>query len=330
MAAAALAATTAQPISAELLEAARDTKPAFNVRYRLETVEQAGIDNTATASTARARLTWIVPSTEGFSVGLEGDYVFLVGDEKYNSTNNGRTEFPVVADPTGFDLNRAFVQYRSGGPDGGPPVRQWIGHAQQHFIAPKAWRQNEQTYDALRVQSSHDSVNLDYTYVANVNRIFREGGAQPTDWEGNTHLARGEFKPAEGHVFGSFIYLMDFQNDNGPNNSNRTFGIDYTVSRGAYGLFASIAKQSDWADNPRSYDAIHYAIEGRLKRNRVTFTAGYELIGSDERAATVIMPIGAQHKFRGWADKFVSTPVTGLRNAYLKAATKRLALWASS
>ena len=114
---------------------------------------------------------------------------------------------------------------------------------------------------------------------------------------------------------------MDFQNDNGPNNSNRTFGIYYTVSRGAYGLFASIAKQSDWADNPRSYDAIHYAIEGRLKRNRVTFTAGYELIGSDERAATVIMPIGAQHKFRGWADKFVSTPVTGLRNAYLKAAT---------
>ena len=176
VAAAALAATTAQPISAELLEAARDTKPAFNVRYRLETVEQAGMDNTATASTARARLTWIVRSTEGFSVGLEGDYVFLVGDEKYNSTNNGRTEFPVVADPTGFDLNRAFVQYRSGGLTV-TAGRQWIGHAQQHFIAPKAWRQNEQTYDALRVQSSHDSVNLDYTYVANVNRIFREGGA---------------------------------------------------------------------------------------------------------------------------------------------------------
>ena len=310
----------ALPVSAGLLEAARDTKPAFNVRYRLETVEQVGIDNTATASTARARLSWIVPSTEGFSVGLEGDYVFLVGKERYNSTNNGLTEFPVVADPTGFDLNRAFVRYRNDGLTV-TAGRQWIGHAQQHFIAPKAWRQNEQTYDALRVQSSHDSVNLDYTYVANVNRIFRDGGAQPTDWEGNTHLARGEFKPAEGHVFGSFVYLMAFENDNGPNNSNRTFGLDYTVSRGAFSLFASLAKQSDWADNPRSYDAAHYAIEGRLKRNRVTYTAGYEVIGSDEGAATVIMPIGAQHKFRGWADKFVSTPRTGLGNTYLKAAT---------
>ena len=34
------------------------------------------------------------------------------------------------------------------------------------------------------------------------------------------------------------------------------------------------------------------------------------------------MPIGAQHKFRGWADKFVSTPLTDLRNTYLKAATR--------
>ena len=33
------------------------------------------------------------------------------------------------------------------------------------------------------------------------------------------------------------------------------------------------------------------------------------------------MPIAAQHKFRGWADKFISTPLTGLKNAYLKAGT---------
>ena len=53
----------------------------------------------------------------------------------------------------------------------------------------------------------------------------------------------------------------------------------------------------------------------------MAFTAGYELIGSDDGRATVLLPIAAQHKFRGWADKFVSTPLTGLKRAYLKAGT---------
>ena len=318
--AAVFAVTTAQSASAGLTEAARDTKPAFNVRYRLETVDQTGIENTASASTARARLSWIMPSTDGFSVGLEGDYVFLVGAERYNSTNNGLTEYPVVADPTGFDLNRAFARYRNDGLTV-TAGRQWIGHGPQYFVAPKAWRQNEQTYDAVRVQSTHGNMNLDYTYVVNVNRIFGKNGAQPTDWEANTHLLRGEFTPLEGHVFSAFAYLMDFENDNGPANSNRTFGIDYTASLGAFGLFVSAARQSEWADNPRSFDVGHFVLEGQMKQGPVAFTAGYEIIGSDDGRATVLMPIAAQHKFRGWADKFVSTPLTGLRNAYLKAAT---------
>ena len=312
-----------QPASAGLLEAARDAKPAFNVRYRMETVEQAGIDNTAAASTARARLSWIVPSTEGFSVGLEGDYVFLVGEERYNSTNNGRTEFPVVADPTGFDLNRAFVQYRNEGWTV-TAGRQGITHAEQRFVGAGAWRQNEQTYDALRVQSSHGKASIDYSYVVNVNRVFGpRDGAQPGDWSGNSHLLRGEFRPAEGHGFGTFVYLLDFENDNGPANANRTYGVDYTASfGGGFSLLASIARQADWADNPQSYDATYYSLEGKLKRGPITFTAGYEVLGSDDGMASFRTPIAALHKFQGWSDKLVATPRTGLRDLYFKTAAK--------
>ena len=302
-----------------------DTKPAFNVRYRLETVEQAGIDNTAMASTARARLSWIVPSTEGFSVGLEGDSVFLVppGDEeRYNSTHNGRTEFPVVADPTGFDLNQAHLRYRA---DSLTVTmgRQRILHGGQRFVGGVAWRQNEQTFDALRVQSSHDKASIDYSFVVNVNRIFGpDDGAQPAVWEGNSHLFRVEVKPAEGHVFGSFVYLLEFENDNGPANANRTYGIDYSASFGAFGLSASIAQQSDWADNPSSYDAAYYSIEARLKRGPVTYTAGYEVLGSDDGAAAFRTPTATLHKFQGWTDKFLATPPAGVKDFHLKAVTK--------
>ena len=309
-------------VTAGFSETLANTKPAFNVRYRLETVDQDGLDNSARASTAKARLSWLMSASEGFSVGLEGDYVFVVGEERYNSTNNGQAEYPVVADPTGFDLNQAYLRYRK---DSMTVTmgRQRILHAGQRFVGGVAWRQNEQTYDALRVQSTHDRASVDYSHVVNVNRIFGpDDGAQPSDWEGSSHLFRVEVKPSEGHAFGTFVYLLDFENDNGPPNANRTYGIDYAASFGPFGLSAAIARQTDWADNPRSYDAAYYSVEGRLKGGPVTYVAGYEVLGSDEGSASFRTPTATLHKFQGWTDKFLVTPAAGVRDVYLKAATK--------
>ena len=308
--------------SADFAEALRETKPAFNVRYRLETVDQDGIGNDARASTAKARLSWIMPSNDGFSVGLEADHVFAVGEERHNSLSNGLVQFPVVADPTGFDLNQAYLRYR----DGSLMVtmgRQRILHGTQRLVGGVAWRQNEQTFDALRVQSVHDSASVDYSYVTKVNRIFGpDGGVQPARWEGGSHLFRLEVKPAEGHAVGTFVYLMDFENDNGPANANRTFGVDYSGAYGGFRLYASFAQQSDWADNPVSYDAAYYTIEASTQRGPVTYTAGYEVLGSDDGAAGFRAPAATLHKFQGWTDRFLATPSAGVRDSYLKAATK--------
>ena len=294
--------------SAEFADGLRDTKLDFNVRYRMETVDQDGIEKNARASTAKARLSWIMPSSDGFSMGLEGDHVFVIGEERYNSTTNGLTEYPVVADPTGFDLNQAYLRYR----DGSLTVtmgRQRILHGGQRFAGGVAWRQNEQTYDAVRVQSVHERASIDYSHVFNVRRIFGpDDGVQPADWEGNSHLFRLEVKPAEGHAFGGFVYLMNFENDNGPANANRTYGIDYAASFGAFGLKASIAKQSDWADNPRAYDAGYYSVEASLKHGPATYAAGYEVLGSDAGNAGFRTPIATLHKFQGWVAIGVRKP----------------------
>ena len=308
--------------AADFADGLRDAKLDFNVRYRMETVDQDGIEKDARASTAKARLSWIMPSSEGFSMGLEGDHVFVIGEERYNSTTNGLTEYPVVADPTGFDLNQAYLRYRDGSLTA-TMGRQRILHAGQRFAGGVAWRQNEQTYDALRVQSVHDRASIDYSHVFKVNRIFGpDGGAQPANWDGNSHLFRLQVKPAEGHAFGGFVYLMDFENDNGPANANRTYGIDYAASFGAFGLNASIARQSEWADNPRSYDVGYYMVEATLKRGPVTYAAGYEVLGSDDGNAGFRTPIATLHKFQGWTDKFLTTPAAGVEDFYLKANGK--------
>ena len=301
-------------------EAVGETKPSVVIRYRHEAVDQEGIEKDARAMTAKARLSWIVPVEDGFSLGAEGDYVFVfppgVGED-YNSTENGHTEYPVVADPTGFDLNQAFVRFRHDGWFTVTAGRQHIVHAGERFVGAVGWRQNEQTYDALRVQSERCAWHLDYSFVGNVNRIFGpDDGAQPADWKGDSHLLRGEFAVADGHSLGAFAYLLDFENDNGPPNSNATYGFDYRGGFGPLTMSGTLARQREWARNPVSYEAGYYALEARLKRDRVTFAAGYEVLGSDAGRAGFRTPLGTLHKFQGWTDKLLGTPPAGVRDAY--------------
>ncbi len=320
-----LALLLAPPASAGFAESLRDTKPDFNVRYRFENVDQDGIEKKARASTAKARLSWIMPADEGLSFGFEVDQVLLFPpgtEQTFNSTENGKTSYPVVADPLGFDLNQVFLRYRGDGLilTAG---RQRILHAGQRFLGGVAFRQNEQTYDGLRLQVSRGMASLDYTYIINVNRIFGPGdGAQPGDWKGDTHAFRGELKPAEGHTFGAFGYLMDFENDNGPANSNSTYGVDYTASLGPFSMTGTLARQSDYAANPVSYDATYYALEASLKRDAMTFTGGYAVLGSDGGEAAFKTPLATLHKFQGWTDRFLATPLNGVADAYVTVTSR--------
>ena len=319
----ALVAGVAVPAAAGFRERAQDTTPMFGVRYRFETVDQEGFARESAASTARLRLGWVMPPAEGLSLGVQADYVASLGSEKYNSTVNGRTEYPVVADPVGFDLNQAFVRYHNSRVTVSAG-RQRIAHAGQHFVGFKAWRQNEQSFDALRIEAAGDRASVDYAYVNRVNRIFGPGdGPQPDTWSGDSHLFRASLTPAAGHAFGAFAYLLDFENGNGPANSSATAGLDYAGTFGGWGLSASAGRQQDWGDAPISYSAPRYALEMRRNVGRAKLTLGWEALGSDDGVAAVQTPIGAEHIYRGWADKFAAVkPAAGLKDAYLSASAK--------
>ena len=176
-------------LTGDLSAAISEGKSSMNFRYRFEGVDQDGINEDAAASTLRSRYTCVSGSTSGFSMGLETDYVSVIGPEDYNSTVNGRTAYPVVADPDGFDLNQAYVKYNNQALTA-TFGRQRIALGDQRFVGGVAWRQNEQTYDAARfVYNASETLSLDYALVMNVNRIFGpDDGAQPADWESESHL----------------------------------------------------------------------------------------------------------------------------------------------
>ncbi|HEX7034754.1 MAG TPA: alginate export family protein [Pseudomonadales bacterium] len=311
----AVGAASPEPIAA----AVADGETRFTLRYRHEHVDQAGFDRHANASTVRARLTWLSAAAGAWQAGIEADYLWA-GTERYDSTVNGRTRYPVVADPEDFDLNQAYVTHttQTATLTGG---RQRIRHADERFVGGVGWRQNEQTFDAVRVLfEPQEALAIDYTYLANVNRVFGpEDGTQPADWRSDSHLLMANARPRPGLTLSAFGYLLDFDNDNGPLNSNATFGVEGRFTAGPTAFSASFARQTDHAANPLDYVAYYLHLEAEVTLTPATVKLGWERLGSDDGEAAFRTPLATLHLFQGWADQFLTTPDVGVRDAYLAA-----------
>lgn len=91
-----------------------DGKASLNLRYRYEGVDQDNFDEDAKASTLRTRLTLSSGSYKGFSALVEFDDLTAIGPDDYNSTSNGKGEFPTIADPEGTDFNQGWLKYTAG------------------------------------------------------------------------------------------------------------------------------------------------------------------------------------------------------------------------
>ena len=298
-----------------------DGSASTSFRYRYEMVDQDGIDKDAGASTLKSRITWKSAAYNGFTAGIEVDNVTVIGNESYKTPTNGMAGYPIVADPKGTDVNQAFVGY-SASSYSGKLGRQRILHAGQRFVGGVGWRQNEQTYDALSVSvPSLGAVKVDYSFIWNVNRIFGpvDSAVQAKQWGSDSHALLASYSPSKGHSLTGYAYLLDF--DNAAANSTSTYGIDYKGKFGKTAVAASYAVQSDYADNPSSFDTDYLFLELSTPVSGATVALGYELLGGDEGVGFKT-PLATLHKFQGWADKFLGTPGTGLEDVYLKVAGK--------
>ena len=309
---------TASSISEMLSEG--DTSLSF--RYRYEFVDQDGIDEDANASTLKTRITYKSASYNGFTTLMEVDNVTIIGDENYRTPTNGNVGYPIVADPDGTDFNQASLSYTTD--DISATLgRQRILHGGQRFVGGVGFRQNEQTYDALTLSSkAADSVSVNYSYIWNVNRIFgpKDSAVQAKRWESDSHIVYASMSPTKGQSLKGYAYLLDFAN--AAANSSSTYGVEYSGKFDGFALKAAYATQSDYADNPNSYDADYMMTELSLPLKPISVSLGYEVLGSDEGTAAFKTPLATLHKFQGWADKFLGTPANGVEDTYLKLAGK--------
>jgi len=235
-------------------------------RYRFEYVDQDPFAREAYASTLRTRLGLDSGSWNGFSATLEFDNVTVLGDDDaYNSTTNGVTDRPIVADPEYTEVNQAYLQYKHG-EFTGVLGRQRITLDNQRFIGNVGWRQNEQTFDALTFRSTAlAKTTLQYSLITNVNRITGpDEGAQPANYHGAVHALNGKLDLGALGALTGYGYLLDLEN--APALSSSTYGLQWTGKSKlnettAVNWAVAYATQSDYADNPNDYDADYYLVE---------------------------------------------------------------------
>ncbi len=297
---------------------------ALNLRYRYEFVDQEGLPKDAGASTLRSRVTLTSGKISGFHGVVEVDNVAYLGGDNFNNTENGKTAYPVVADPDYTEINQAFISYAFNDKNTATVGRQRIDHAGQRFLGGVAWRQNEQIFDAARIQLTPlAGLTVDYSYIWQVNRIFGPEGAD-AEFAGDTHATLLSYKIAEGHTVSAFSYILDF--DEAPALSSKTYGLDYI---GAVRLSDSIslgiqltaAKQKEHDNNPADFSTNYYLGELTTGFRPFSLAIGREVLSSDN-GVSFQTPLATLHKFQGFADKFLVTPVKGIEDSYLKLTTK--------
>lgn len=313
----------ADDITTSVVDAVKAGTVELDFRYRFEGVDQDGIDKDAEASTLRSRITAQSGSLYGFTVLGEVDNVTVIGPDKYNSTENGKTRYPVVADPEGTEVNQVYLKYTADSANG-IYGRQRINYSNQRFVGGVAWRQNEQTFDGFRANwRVLESISLDYSYTYRIHRVFGpDDGTFPADWDGDNHFLYVDWKVAEGHNIGAFGYYIDVDSQNGfpagktVDNSSETWGLEYIGKVSVLSLRAAYASQADAGDSELDYEADYYLLELGGRIADIGLKGGYEVLAAGDGTGFAT-PLATLHKFQGWADKFLTTPGDGVEDLYV-------------
>lgn len=305
-------------------------KPVAEARLRYEHARQDGLPTeTSDALTARVRAGGT--ATNGaFSATVVGQGSLAIIDDYYDGVNGAATR-PIIADPQNIALYIAQLRYQAKA-FAFTAGRQNIALDDERFVGNVAFRDNAQTFDAVRAELSPlKGMKLDIAYAWSARTIWGiDGkGARQQAISGDNIFANLSYATPVGTLTG-FAYLVDQDEAavQGYRLSSQTYGLRLTGTRPlsktaklSYQL--SHARQSDYHRNPNSYRANYWLADATLDMRGWKLNAGYEVLGAARSGVagaaltSFQTPLGTNFKFQGWADKFLTTPPNGVRDVYV-------------
>jgi hypothetical protein len=320
----AVSASASEPSSLQSALAA--TRPTLDARYRHESVDDDVYARDAQADTLRVRLGLKSGTWRALQAFAELEHVEALGNERYDSSANGRTEYPLVADPEATEINQAWLSYA---PRAGSAVtlgRQRVVFDNQRHFGNVGFRQNEQTFDAVQAQLAlGPATTLRYAWLDEVHRIFGDDHPNPlaAEQDLDAHLVHATRTFALGALAG-YAYIVE--NENLPATSARTLGLRWSGTNPLARDWAlthvlELARQDDHAGGAATIDSEYAFAELGVARGGHALKAGVERLGGDGRSAFQT-PFATLHAFNGWADRFLVTPRDGLLDRYVSLGGK--------
>jgi hypothetical protein len=316
-------------------------KPDVFLRYRFEYADDhLSNHKEAYASTLRSALGYRTADFFDTSLYFQVQDVRVVGDDAlYNDGTNNYPDRAVIADAESTEIQQYNLRY------GGLPKsiitlgRQQFNHrtgVQQRFLGDVSFRQHQQSYDAARVISlAVPHTVIDYSYIWNVNRIFGENNPLPDadDFRSNSHALNVQYNAWPSLKLEGYLYLLEFTSSTARRFSTATAGLrlqgDKVVAQDLRLNYAGeFAHQQNYSNNPNAI-SVNYALAelsatynvGLLLEN-VGLKYSYERLEGDGGVSAFQTPLGTNHAFQGFADRFLITPGDGIQDHFVTLSGK--------
>ncbi len=294
---------------------AGEASGSFRLRYESADVDD-GTKDSAKALTVRTRLAYQTKGMNGLSAHIElEDVQALLGINDYfdkGTISNGKTTYDTIADPAMTEVNESYLKYMKDALEI-KVGKQRIVFDNMRFVGHVGWRQDDQTFDALKATFKIAGGQISAAYIDQVNGIF-----------GDTHkidksdvLLNASYKVGAMGTATGYAYILDNKD---ADTQSDTFGARFNGKAGMFKYTAEFATQSSEATTDN--DATYLLVEGGATMAGVNATLGMETLGSDNGAYGFSTDLATKHAFNGWADIFLGTPSEGLQDIYVKVGTK--------
>ncbi len=301
----------------------------LNLRPRYEYADQAD-KNTGKAATLRTLAGWKSNAWKGLSGTIE---LIDVGrlDDEYNDGQNGKTRYPVIADPDNTDINQLYLDY-AGLPDTSVRAgRQSIKLDNLRFIGNVEFRQVMQVFNGVTVENkSLPNTRLYAGYLGRVKTVNTK--QHDTD----TILLNAHYAITPNDAVVGYGYFQDqkdaisaagFSAPAPTDTSNQSVGVR---ADGAHPLntdwkilyTAEFAKQADYSGGDSRIDATYTRLGIGGQWHDLSLRIDQEVLGSNDGLYAFQFPLATNHLFQGWADQFLTTPRQGIRDRFLTAGAK--------
>jgi hypothetical protein len=293
-----------------------------DLNYRWENVDQdqGGVPNprTANANTARLRLGALSPEFYGIQGFAEFEGLWAM-QEDYNSTRNGNKTYSTVADPEKTRLNQLWISY-AGIPDtiikGG---RQRIKLDDDRFIGNAGWRQLETTFDSVLLTHKNQQISgltINAGFIGNVQTFTS------TTENIDAPILNINYKVGDYGNLVAYGYWLDYREKENYEKPNQSYGIRFAGSSpkimDTVNLLytAEWSNQRDYGHGQTKYQADRFNFMVGIKAFNVSVMGAWEQLNGFGKNKTFDTPLGTNHAFQGWADLFLVTPDSGIRDLF--------------